>query len=154
MGNKAMLNCDIDKRADMLTVKNGSDSLENGCPIGIGHMVDKLLGNDTFQIVKLQEGKEWAILDDTGFQYDERLDESDYVLEENKTARARIPHSGLFMTLSKVHFEGAESLAEEDEIELKPGDYKFQKKDTGTAVGIIKEIYTWNGQESFYVQFK
>ena len=83
-------------------------------------------------------------------QYDERLEEKDFVMAEGAIGRAHYITTGDEYTIAKDFVTGVTTVG--DEVEL-AADGKLAKKDSGTAIGEVVRIYTWNGQESYMIRF-
>ena len=83
-------------------------------------------------------------------QYDERLEEKDFVMAEGAIGRAHYITTGDEYTLAKDFVAGVTKVG--DEVELAASG-KLTKKASGTAIGEVVRIYTWNGQESYMIRF-
>lgn len=83
-------------------------------------------------------------------QYDERLEEKDFVMAEGAIGRAHYITTGDEYTLAKDFVAGVTKVGEEVEL---AADGKLAKKDSGTAIGEVVRIYKWNGQESIMIRF-
>ena len=83
-------------------------------------------------------------------QYDERLEEKDFTMAEGAIGRAHYITTGDEYTIAKDLVSGVTKVG--DEVEL-AADGKLAKKDSGTAIGEVVRIYTWNGQESIMIRF-
>lgn len=83
-------------------------------------------------------------------QYDERLEEKDFTMAEGAIGRAHYITTGDEYTIAKDLVSGATKVG--DEVELAASG-KLAKKNTGTAIGEVVRIYTWNGQESIMIRF-
>lgn len=83
-------------------------------------------------------------------QYDERLEEKDFVMAEGAIGRCHYITTGDEYTIAKDLVSGVTKVGEE--VELAAGG-KLAKKNTGTAIGEVVRIYTWNGQESVMIRF-
>ena len=83
-------------------------------------------------------------------QYDERLEEKDFVMAEGAIGRAHYITTGDEYTLAKDFVAGVTKVG--DEVELAASG-KLAKKASGTAIGEVVRIYTWNGQESYMIRF-
>ena len=83
-------------------------------------------------------------------QYDERLEEKDFVMAEDAIGRAHYITTGDEYTIAKDLVANVTAVG--DEVEL-AADGKLAKKASGTAIGEVVRIYTWNGQESVMVRF-
>ena len=83
-------------------------------------------------------------------QYDERLEEKDFVMAEGAIGRAHYITTGDEYTIAKDLVSGVTKVG--DEVEL-AANGKLAKKASGTAIGEVVRIYTWNGQESVMIRF-
>ena len=83
-------------------------------------------------------------------QYDERLEEKDFVMAEGAIGRAHYITTGDEYTIAKDLVSGVTKVGEEVEL---AANGKLAKKNTGTAIGEVVRIYTWNGQESVMIRF-
>ena len=83
-------------------------------------------------------------------QYDERLEEKDFVMAEGAIGRAHYITTGDEYTLAKDFVAGVTKVGEEVEL---AADGKLAKKDSGTAIGEVVRIYKWNGQDSVMIRF-
>ena len=83
-------------------------------------------------------------------QYDERLEEKDFVMAEGAIGRAHYITTGDEYTIAKDLVANVTAVGEEVEL---AADGKLAKKNTGTAIGEVVRIYTWNGQESIMIRF-
>lgn len=83
-------------------------------------------------------------------QYDERLEEKDFVMAEGAIGRAHYITTGDEYTLAKDFVAGVTKVGEEVEL---AADGKLAKKDSGTAIGEVVRIYKWNGQDSYIIRF-
>ena len=83
-------------------------------------------------------------------QYDERLEEKDFVMTEGAIGRAHYITTGDEYTIAKDLVANVTAVG--DEVELAAGG-KLAKKASGTAIGEVVRIYTWNGQESVMIRF-
>lgn len=83
-------------------------------------------------------------------QYDERLEEKDFTMAEGAIGRAHYITTGDEYTIAKDLVSGVTKVG--DEVEL-AANGKLAKKNTGTAIGEVVRIYTWNGQESVMIRF-
>lgn len=148
---KAIINLDIVKYPDVVTVKNGSDVLENGAFIALGALENTGRGRDTYAVGKVEEGCRLAYLADVALQYDETKDERDYVCEAGAIARAYRPKVGDAITIAEKHVNGTVDVG--DVLEVKATSYQLQKKSTGAGVAVVLEKYNFNGQDSLYIEF-
>ena len=83
-------------------------------------------------------------------QYDERLEEKDFVMAEGAIGRAHYITTGDEYTLAKDFVAGVTKVGEEVEL---AADGKLAKKASGTAIGEVVRVYKWNGQESIMIRF-
>ena len=83
-------------------------------------------------------------------QYDERLEEKDFVMAEGAIGRAHYITTGDEYTIAKDLVSGVTKVGEQVEL---AANGKLAKKNTGTAIGEVVRIYTWNGQESVMIRF-
>ena len=84
------------------------------------------------------------------FSYDERDMEQDFVLKAGNIGRGHYIKSGDEYTIAKVLVGEVDA---EDEVILAK-DGKLAKAGEGaTAIGIVKKVYDFNGQESVLIRF-
>lgn len=83
-------------------------------------------------------------------QYDERLEEKDFVMAEGAIGRCHYITEGDEYTIAKDLVAGVTKVG--DEVEL-AANGKLAKKSSGTAIGEVVKIYTFNGQESVMIRF-
>lgn len=83
-------------------------------------------------------------------QYDERLEEKDFVMAEGAIGRCHYITTGDEYTIAKDLVANVTAVG--DEVEL-AADGKLAKKNEGEAIGEVIRIYTWNGQESILIRF-
>lgn len=83
-------------------------------------------------------------------QYDERKEEKDFVMEVDAIGRGHYITEGDEYTIAKDLVANVTAVGEEVEL---ASDGKLAKKNTGTAIGEVVKIYTWNGQESVMIRF-
>ena len=83
-------------------------------------------------------------------QYDERLEEKDFVMADGAIGRAHYITTGDEYTLAKDFVAGVTKVGEEVEL---AADGKLAKKDSGNAIGEVVRIYKWNGQDSVMIRF-
>ena len=83
-------------------------------------------------------------------QYDERLEEKDFVMADKAIGRAHYITTGDEYTLAKDLVANVTKVG--DEVEL-AADGKLAKKASGTAIGEVVRIYKWNGQDSVMIRF-
>lgn len=82
------------------------------------------------------------------FSYDERDMEQDFVLKAGNVGRGHYIKSGDEYTIAKDLVGEVEA---EDEVALS-ADGKLAKS-TDNAIGIVKKVYDFNGQESVLIRF-
>ena len=82
------------------------------------------------------------------FSYDERDMEQDFVLKAGNVGRGHYIKSGDEITIAK---DLVGEVVVEDEVIL-GADGKLTKG-TGNALGIVKKVYDFNGQESVLIRF-
>ena len=148
---KAIINLDIVKYPDVVTVKNGTDVLENGAFIALGALENTGRGRDTYAVAKLTEGCRIAYLSDVALQYDETKDERDYECVSGAIARAYRPKTGDAITIAVKHVSG--TVAVGDKLEVKSASHQLQKATTGKEIAVVLEKYNFNGQDSLYIEF-
>ena len=83
-------------------------------------------------------------------QYDERLEEKDFAMAVGAIGRAHYITTGDEYTIAKDLVANVSAVG--DEVEL-AANGKLAKKASGTAIGEVVRIYTWNGQESVMIRF-
>lgn len=83
-------------------------------------------------------------------QYDERLEEKDFVMAKGAIGRCHYITTGDEYTIAKDFVSGITKVGEEVEL---AANGKLAKKNTGAAIGEVVRIYTWNGQESYMIRF-
>ena len=83
-------------------------------------------------------------------QYDERLEEKDFVMAEGAIGRAHYITTGDEYTLAKDLVANVTAIGEEVEL---AANGKLAKKTNGTAIGEVVRIYKWNGQDSVMIRF-
>ena len=151
----AILNADKIKRhqADVVTVRNGEEPLENGAIVALGELEDAGLGRDTYKIGKLADTTvKWGMVDCVGLQYDETKDERDFRLEAGQIGRVRRFPAGGAMTIAKKHV--AETVVKGDFLALKAGSYQLEKTtEKANIVAQVLEVCDFNGQPSYYIEF-
>lgn len=148
---KAIINLDKVKYPDVITAKNGETVLENGAFVAIGKLVAERLGRDCYQIEKLAEGCKLGYVADVALMYDETKDERDFEVAANAITRVYRPRKGDGITIAKKHVNGTVNVG--DKLEVKATSHQLQKKNTGTAVAEVLEVYNFEGQESLYIEF-
>ena len=82
------------------------------------------------------------------FSYDERDMEQDFVLKAGNVGRGHYIKSGDEITIAK---DLVGEVQAEDEVIL-TANGKLEKG-TGNALGIVKKVYDFNGQESVLIRF-
>ena len=82
------------------------------------------------------------------FSYDERDMEQDFVLKAGNVGRGHYIKSGDEITIAK---DLVGDIQAEDEVALAPNG-KLAKA-SGNAIGIVKKVYDFNGQESVMIRF-
>ena len=82
------------------------------------------------------------------FSYDERDMEQDFVLKAGNIGRGHYIKSGDEITIAK---DLVGEIQAEDEVVL-AANGKLEKG-TGNALGIVKKVYDFNGQESVLIRF-
>ena len=82
------------------------------------------------------------------FSYDERDTERDFVLKAGQIGRGHYIKSGDEITIAKDLVGDVQA---EDEVALAAGG-KLAKA-SGNAIGIVKKVYDFNGQESVLIRF-
>ena len=147
---KAIINLDKVKYPDVVAAKNGSDVLENGAFVALGGWVADRLGMDCYKIEKLTEGCELGFVADVALMYDETKDERDFELEADAVTRVYRAKKGEGITIAKKHVSGTVVVG--DKLGVKASSYQLQKA-TGTAVARVLEVYNWEGQDSYYIEF-
>ena len=148
--SKAIINLDKVKYPDVITAKNGADVLENGAFVAIGGLVADRLGRDCYKIEKLAEGCELGFVADVALMYDETKDERDFELAADAITRVYRAKKGQGITIAKKHVNGEVALG--DKLWIKASSYQLQKT-TGTAVARVLEVYNFEGQDSYYIEF-
>ena len=147
---KAIINLDKVKYPDVVTAKNGADVLENGAFVALGGLVTDRLGRDCYKIEKLAEGCELGFVADVALMYDETKDERDFELVADAITRVYRAKKGQGITIAKKHVSG--EVAVGDKLGIKASSYQLQKT-TGAAVARVLEVYNWEGQDSYYIEF-
>ena len=82
-------------------------------------------------------------------QYDERLDERDFVVSQGAICRGHYIQTGDEYTLPRVFVNGVSAVGEEVALDA---DGRLAKAE-GVAIGVVVKIYVWNGQESVMIRF-
>ena len=148
---KAIINLDKVKYPDVVTAKNGSDVLENGAFVALGGLVEDRLGRDCYQIGQLAEGCKLGFVADVALMYDETKDERDFELAANAITRVYRPKAGQGITIAKKHIN--EAVVAGDKLEVKDNSYQLKKHVSGAVVAEVLEVYNFEGQESYYIEF-
>lgn len=148
---KAIINLDKVKYPDVVTAKNGSDVLENGAFVALGGLVEDRLGRDCYQIGKLAEGCKLGFVADVALMYDEAKDERDFELAAKAITRVYRPKAGQGITIAKKHVDG--TVNKGDKLEIKASSYQLQAHSSGVAVAEVLEVYNFEGQDSYYIEF-
>ena len=148
---KAIINLDKVKYPDVVTAKNGSDVLENGAFVALGKLVEDRLGRDCYQIGKLAEGCKLGFVADVALMYDETKDERDFELVAKAITRVYRPKAGQGITIAKKHVDG--SVSKGAKLEIKADSYQLQQHASGAVVAEVLEVYNFEGQESYYIEF-
>ena len=148
---KAIINLDKVKYPDVVTAKNGSDVLENGAFVALGGLVEDRLGRDCYQIKKLEAGCKLGFVADVALMYDEAKDERDFELAAKAVTRVYRPKAGQGITIAKKHVNG--SVSKGTKLEIKTGSYQLQAYTSGVVVAEVLEVYNFEGQESYYIEF-
>ena len=148
---KAIINLDKVKYPDVVTAKNGSDVLENGAFVALGGLVEDRLGRDCYQIGKLAEGCKLGFVADVALMYDETKDERDFELAAGEVTRVYRPKAGQGITIAKKHVDG--TVNKGDKLEIKASSYQLQAHSSGAAVAEVLEVYNFEGQDSYYIEF-
>ena len=148
---KAIINLDKVKYPDVVTAKNGSDVLENGAFVALGGLVEDRLGRDCYQIGKLAEGCKLGFVADVALMYDGTKDERDFELAAGEVTRVYRPKAGQGITIAKKHVDG--TVNKGDKLEVKDNSYQLKKHASGAVVAEVLEVYNFEGQESYYIEF-
>lgn len=148
---KAIINLDKVKYPDVVTAKNGEDVLENGAFVALGGLVEDRLGRDCYKIGKLAEGCKLGFVADVALMYDETKDERDFELVANAITRVYRPKAGQGITIAKKHVDG--TVNKGDKLEVKDNSYQLKKHASGAVVAEVLEIYNFEGQDSYYIEF-
>ena len=148
---KAIINLDKVKYPDVVTAKNGSDVLENGAFVALGGLVEDRLGRDCYQIGQLAEGCKLGFVADVALMYDETKDERDFELAAGAITRVYRPKAGQGITIAKKHVD--EAVVAGDKLEVKDNSYQLKKHVSGAVVAEVLEVYNFEGQESYYIEF-
>ena len=134
------------------------DGLERGIFVEIIGMAPNnvfLAGGDDFEAYKVQlakanvEVKNLLIHTTVPKQYDERLDEKDFVANEGAICRGHYITTGDEYTIAKKFVSGDVQVGAEVAL---ASDGKLAVG-TEKAIGEIVKVYVWNGQESVMIRF-
>ena len=134
------------------------DGLERGIFVEIIGMAPNnvfLAGGDDFEAYKVQlasantEVKNLLIHTTVPKQYDERLDERDFVANEGAICRGHYITTGDEVTIAKANVNGSAIVGAE--VALAPNGKLAVA--TEKAIGEIVKVYVWNGQESVMIRF-
>ena len=128
--------------------------LQNGAVIGYKGVTTKVFGEETREVQVLADGEPFAILLCDCHRYEEKETEADFVLKAGKVGRAYIPMRGDVYEIAEEYVETIESVNQDDLLELKVGEMKFAKKDSGTAVARLRRKGLTNilGQKSAEIE--
>lgn len=148
---KAIINLDKVKYPDVVTAKNGADVLENGAFVALDGLVADRLGRDCYQIGNVAEGCKLGFVADVAVMYDETKDERDFELEANGITRVYRVKPGMGITIAKKHISGTVVVG--DKLEVKAASYQLQKASTGKVVAEVMDVYNFEGQDSYYIEF-
>lgn len=148
---KAIINLDKVKYPDVVTAKNGADVLENGAFVSLGGLVADRLGRDCYQIGKVAEGCKLGFVADVSVMYDETKDERDFELVAKAITRVYRVKPGMGITIAKKHVAG--TVAVGDKLEVKATSYQLQKVASGKVVAEVMDVYNFEGQDSYYIEF-
>ena len=148
---KAIINLDKVKYPDVVTAKNGADVLENGAFVALGGLVEDRLGMDCYKIEKLAEGCELGFVADVALMYDETKDERDFELKAEAITRVYRAKKGQGITIAKKHVSGEVNVG--DKLGIKETSYQLQKHSSGAVVARVLEVYNFEGQDSYYIEF-
>ena len=142
-----------------ITFVNSIAGLERGLFLEITGMAANNTwggGADDFEAYKVQlatastKAGDLVINTTVPKQYDERLEEKDFVMAVGAMGRAHYITTGDEYTIAKDFVSGNPVVG--NEVEL-AADGKLAKKTSGTAIGEVVRVYTWNGQESYMIRF-
>ena len=84
------------------------------------------------------------------FSYDERDMEQDFVLKAGNVGRGHYIKSGDEITIAK---DLVGEVQAEDEVALAANGKLAKAGESATAIGIVKKVYDFNGQESVLIRF-
>ena len=142
-----------------VTFVNSVAGLERGLFLEIVGMAKNNVfggGADDFEAYKVQlatastKAGDLVINTTVPKQYDERLEEKDFVMAVGAMGRAHYITTGDEYTLPKDFVANVTAVG--DEVELAASG-QLAKKTNGTAIGEVVRIYTWNGQQSVMIRF-
>ena len=142
-----------------VTFDNSVAGLERGLFLEIEGMAANNVfggGADDFEAYKVQlatastKAGDLVINTTVPKQYDERLEEKDFVMAVGAMGRAHYSTTGDEYTIAKDFVSGNPVVG--NEVEL-AANGKLAKKTSGTAIGEVVRIYTWNGQQSVMIRF-
>ena len=142
-----------------VTFINSVVGLERGLFLEIEGMVKNNVfggGADDFEAYKVKlasattKAGDLVINTTVPKQYDERLEEKDFAMAVGAIGRAHYITTGDEYTIAKDLVANVSAVG--DEVEL-AANGKLAKKTSGTAIGEVVRIYTWNGQESVMIRF-
>lgn len=142
-----------------VTFVNSVAGLERGLLLEIEGMAKNNTwggGADDFEAYKVQlatastKAGDLVINTTVPKQYDERLEEKDFVMAVGAMGRAHYITTGDEYTLPKDFVANVTAVG--DEVEL-AANGKLAKKTSGTAIGEVVRIYKWNGQDSVMIRF-
>ena len=83
--------------------------------------------------------------------YDETKDERDFELAAGEVTRVYRPKAGQGITIAKKHVDG--TVNKGDKLEIKASSYQLQAHSSGAVVAEVLEVYNFEGQESYYIEF-
>ena len=83
--------------------------------------------------------------------YDEAKDERDFELKAGEITRVYRPKAGQGITIAKKHVNG--SVSKGTKLEIKADSYQLQAHSSGVAVAEVLEVYNFEGQDSYYIEF-
>ena len=154
-----IMNMDRVPRPNAVTFICPIDGLERGLLLEIIGMAENNVwggGADDFEAYKVKlatasTSRENLLMNTTvPRQYDERLEEKDFVMAKGAIGRGHYLERGDEITLAKDFVANVTAVG--DEVEL-AANGKLAKKTSGTAIGEVVRIYKWNGQDSVMIRF-
>ena len=154
-----IMNMDRVPRPNAVTFICPIDGLERGLLLEIIGMAKNNVwggGADDFEAYSVKLASATTAIGDLVInttvpkQYDERLEEKDFVMAKGAIGRGHYLERGDEITLAKDFVANVTAVG--DEVEL-AADGKLAKKNTGTAIGEVVRIYKWNGQDSYMIRF-